>query len=164
MKKALRQKVVQEFSEKNGGWFDPARFLTYVEKQGAKHPAYEWFEWDDDKAATDFRLDQARDFARGLVVRFEVQTVHRGAFRIVERTAPLALSPVGNRRGGGGYYMTDPNNPEHMDELRRQAAQSLRWFLSRYGAVLVHAGVGLAALEKAQVALENFGEGHAEAA
>lgn len=152
--KALRQQIVQEFAEKNNGWFDPAAFLQSVRKAGNKHPAFEWFEWDGDKAAHEFRLDQARDFARGLRISFEVRTVHRGSFKIVEQSAPLALSPVAGRRGGGGYYMTNPNDPAHMDELRRQAAQSLRWFLSRFSSVLVDAGVSTAPFEKAQAALE----------
>lgn len=154
--KALRQQIVQEFAEKNGGWFDPPAFVAAVQKAGPKHPAFEWFEWDDRNAAHEFRLDQARDFARGLVVRFEVRTMHRGSFRIVERTVPLALSPVGERRGGGGYYMTDPNDPEHMAELCRQAAQSLRWFISRYEGALAYAGASVGPLEKAQLALENI--------
>lgn len=152
--KELRQQIVQSFAEQNGGWFDPAAFLAAVRKAGAKHPAFEWFEWDDERAAHEFRLDQARDFARGLVIRFEVQTIHRGGFRIVEQSAPLILSPIGGRNDGGGYFVTDPNDPTHMEELRRQAAQSLRWFISRYSAALADIGIGLTAFERAQAALE----------
>lgn len=152
--RALRQQIVQDLAEQNGGWFDPASFLAAVRKAGAKHPAFEWFEWDDGYAANEFRLDQARDFARGLTIRFEVRTVHRGGFRIIEQSAPLVLSPIAGRRDGGGYFITDPNDPAHMEELRRQAAQSLRWFLSRYSAVLSYAGISTAAFERAQLALE----------
>lgn len=161
--KDLRQQIVREFAEQNGGWFDPAAFVAAVKKAGKKHPAWGWFQWDDDRAAHEFRLDQARDFARGLVVRFEVKTIHRGSFKIVEQSAPLALSPVGNRREGGGYYLTDPNDPAHMDELCRQAAQSLRWFLSRYSAALAHVGMSATGFERAQAALEN-NAAHQEAA
>jgi hypothetical protein len=138
--KALRQQIIREFSEAHGGVFDPAAFLTAVHEAGEDHPAYEWFEWSDDKAALEYRLDQARDFARGLVVRFEVQEVHRGKMRIAERSAPLVMSPLGTRRDGGGYVVTDPSNPDHMEELRRQAAGSLRWYISRYEAVLADVG------------------------
>jgi hypothetical protein len=155
---ALRQKIVEEFAEKNGGWFDPAAFLESVRRAGTKHPAFVWFEWDDDKAAHEFRLDQARDFARGLVIRFEVRTQHRGAFRIVEQSAPLIMSPIAGRKDGGGYFVTDPNDPAHMAELCRQAAQSLRWFVSRYEAALRFAGVSLTPIERAQSALEAFDE------
>lgn len=161
--KALRQQIVSEFAKENGGWFDPALFLDAVREVGVDHPAYDWFVWDDDKAAREFRLDQARDFARGLVVRFEIEEVHRGKMRIAEHSAPLVISPLSSRRGGGGYFVTDPASDEHMDELRRQAAQSLRWFISRYEAVLTHVGVGLTPLEKVQALLEDQVE-HMEAA
>lgn len=161
--RAIRQQIVREFAEKNGGWFDPARFLSHVEKQGEKHPAWEWFEWDDDNAANEFRIDQARDFARGLVIRFEVQSLHRGKFKVTEHTVPLAVSPVSGRRGGGGYYITDPNDPAHMAELCYQAAQSLRWFLSRYEGALRYSGVDIAPLEKTRSVLEGMTE-QAEAA
>jgi len=138
--KALRQQIIREFAEAHGGVFDPAAFLSAVHDEGEGHPAYEWFEWSDDKAALEYRLDQARDFARGLVVRFEVQEVHRGKMRIAERSAPLVMSPLGTRRDGGGYVVTDPNDPAHMEELRRQAAGSLRWYISRYEAVLADVG------------------------
>lgn len=147
--RAARQKIVQEFAEENGGWFDPALFLATIEEEGETHPAWGWFEWDDDKAALEFRLDQARDFARGLVVRFEVQEIRRGKFRVTERSVPLLLSPLDKRRTGGGYYITDPDDPAHIRELKRQAAQSLRWFISRYEAVLGHVGA-LQSLERVE--------------
>lgn len=159
----LRQKIVSEFAVKNGGWFDPALFLASVREVGQEHPAWEWFQWDDERAALEYRLDQARDFARGLVVRFEVEEVHRGKMRITERSAPLILSPMGKRKDGGGYFVTDPSSAEHMDELRKQAAQSLRWFISRYEAVLSHVGVGLAPLERVRALLDDQTE-HKEAA
>lgn len=154
--KALRQQLVRDFAEKNGGWFDPAAFLSEVRRQGTKHLAFEWFEWDDSKAAHEFRLDQARDFARGLIVIFEVKTMHRGSLRVVEQSAPMLVSPMAGRKGGGGYYITDPNDPAHMIELCLQAAQSMRWFISRYESALRYAGVNTAQFEKAQAALEEM--------
>lgn len=154
--RAARQQIVRDFAEKNGGWFDATRFLAEVQKKGEAHPAWEWFEWDDDNAANEFRLDQARDFARGLTIRFEIKSVHRGAFRVTEHTVPLAVSPIGGRRGGGGYFITDPNDPSHMAELCLQAAQSLRWFLSRYEGALKHAGISISSLERMQTSLESM--------
>lgn len=160
--KELRQHLVRDFAERNGGWYDPAAFLTEIEQAGSTHPAWEWFEWDNGKAALEYRLDQARDFARGLVIRFEVEEVHRGKLRISQRSVPLVFSPLAGRRDGGGYQITDPSSQAHMDELRRQAAQSLRWFISRYDAVLAHSGVSLSSFERAQALLE--GGEHQEAA
>jgi hypothetical protein len=156
--KALRQQIVSEFTAKNGGWFDPSAFVAEVQRVGSEHPAYEWFQWDDDKAAQEFRLDQARDFTRGLIVRFEIRTMHRGSLRIVEHSTPLVISPLATRNDSGGYYLTDPNDPAHMAELCRQAAQSLRWFIGRYEGALAFAGVNIGSFDRARTALEAFEE------
>lgn len=148
--KAFRQQIIREYAENNGGIFDPAGFLEAC--RDPEHPAHSWFEWDDDKAALEYRLDQARDFARGLKITFEVRTVAGGKMRIRQATAPLALSPIDGRKDGGGYYLTDPQNEAHLEELRKQAAQSLRWFLMRYHSVIEQSGIDY--LERLQRSLE----------
>lgn len=150
--KAFRQQIVRDFAEQNGGWFDPAAFVEFVKASGESHPAWGWFDWDDESAAHQYRLDQARDFARGLKITFEVRTVAGGKMKIRQATAPLALSPIDGRKDGGGYYMTDPNNEAHLEELRKQAAQSLRWFLMRYHSVIEQNGIDY--LERLQRSLE----------
>lgn len=150
----FRQKIVREFAEEHDGWFDAGAFLSQVRQVGAAHPAYEWFEWNDEKAAQEHRLDQARDFARGLVIRFEVETVRSGTVRLISSEAPLVTSPVERRRAGGGYFLTNPDDPAHMAELCRQAAQSMRWFVSRFEAAVLHAGGDLSACEAIRAQLE----------
>lgn len=135
--KALRQQIVEDFARQNNGWFDPKAFVAHVRKAGADHPAFEWFTWDDEAAAEAHRLDQARDFARGLVVKFEVEEIRpRGKVTVVAREAPFAVSPQSTRKSGGGYYLTDPTDADHQAELRRQAATDLGWFLRRYASVI----------------------------
>ena len=141
-----RQEIVEAFARANGGVFDAGAFLAEVSQVGKKHAAWDWFEWNDNKAAREHRLDQARDFARGLVVRFEIQVVDRGATKVVSQSVPLIMSPTDNRRQGGGYVMTDPDDPQHMAELCRQAAQGLRWFIERFEAAIRHAGGDVAPL------------------
>ena len=150
----VRQKIVREFAEENGGWFDPAAFLARVREVGPDHPAWSWFEWDQEKAALEFQLDQARDFARGLVVRFEVETVYRGKMRVQTQTMPLLTSPKDSRRSGGGYFVTDPKNPQHMVEHCQQAAGALDWFIRRYHAAVSHVGGDVARLERLKAELE----------
>lgn len=150
----LRQQIVHDFAVRNNGWFDPAAFLAHVREAGAEHPAYSWFEWADDKAANEYRLDQARDFARGLTVRFEVQTEERRAV-VVSQSAPLIISPMRNRHDGGGYHLMDPNDPSHMAEHCRQAAQSLRWYISRYEAAVRFAGGDIEPLERVRALLDS---------
>lgn len=75
--KAVRQEIVREFAIRHNGHFNPALFIAEVEARGEEHPAYSWFEWDQEKAAREYRLDQARDFASGLRVSFTVEEVGR---------------------------------------------------------------------------------------
>jgi hypothetical protein len=151
----LRQKIIEEFARQNNGWYDPRAFVQHVRSAGPEHPAFEWFTWDDAAAAEAFRLDQARDFARGLVIRFEVQEARpKGKVIVAHREAPFAVSPVASRKSGGGYYLTDPTDAEHMAELRRQAASHLDWWLRRYGSAVEAAGGDVKAVEKVLALLQ----------
>ena len=145
--KALRQQIIEDFARENNGWYDPRAFVAHVAKVGSEHPAYDWFTWDDVAAAEAFRLKQAREFASELVVVFKVEEVGSGPVRIVERTAPLLTSPEKSRQSGGGYYLTDLTDEEHLAELCRQAARDLHWFMTRYGAVVAKAGGDMASLQ-----------------
>jgi len=149
--KALRQRILDDFTRQNNGWFDPRAFVLHVRDTGPDHPAYGWFEWDDAKAAEEHRVWQARTFAQGLRIEFKVETVERGSFTV---SAPQFVSPLDARASGGGYFQTDPTDAEHMAEFAKQAAQHLRWWLRRYGAVVVAAGGDLGALTDLAEALE----------
>lgn len=153
--KALRQKILDDFTRRNNGWFDPRAFMLHVKEAGPDHPAYGWFTWDDAKAAEDYRVWQARTFAQGLRISFKVETVERGAFTV---SAPQFVSPVDRRGDGGGYFQTDPGDAEHLAEMGRQAAQHLRWWLRRYEAVVAPAGGDLDALNGLCAALEGAQE------
>ena len=152
--KALRQQIIEDFSRRNNGWFDPKAFVAYVGETGPDHPAYDWFTWDDVAAASAYRVDQARDFARGLKVTFKVEEVQHGPVNVVSREVPFLTSPKATRKGGGGYYLTDPNDAEHMAELAREAASTLRWFIGRYEAAILHVGGDADALTALQLRLE----------
>ena len=153
--KELRQKIVEEFSRRHNGQYDPALFLKEVREKGKKHPAYEWFEWDQDKAANEHNLWQARCFAKDLRVKFEVQEVGRsGAVSVRATEMPMVISPSGGRKSGGGYVLVDPNDPAHQAEHCHQAAAALRSWLSRYQAALIHAGYGVKMVEQVAESLE----------
>ena len=147
--KELRQQIIEDFARDHGGTFDAAGFLGVVQQVGKKHSAYEWFEWSNQKAAREHRLWQAREFAIGLKIRFDVETVERGKVRIVSTTAPMVISPLDSRKDGGGYFVTDPKNPDHMAEHCRQAALALKLFLVRYEGAVVYAGGNIAMLQEA---------------
>lgn len=156
-----RQAILDDHVARHGR-YDPAVFVA--EAASSQHPAHGWFEWDDQSAAGEYRLWQAREFVRGLRIRFTIEMQERNVKGAIEREAPAFLSPVAGRKAGGGYHPVDPNDPEHMRELCRQAAASLGTWLRRYEAALDHAGVTHARVEKLRAALEAASEDAAKAA
>ena len=159
-----RQKIVEQFARRHNGVYNPQLFLQEVQAKGEKHPAYSWFQWDDDRAANEHRLWQARAFAKDLRIRFDVQEVGRsGSVAIKTTEMPMVLSPVTGRRDGGGYVLVDPQDPDHQAEHCRQAAAALRSWLKRYQSALIHVGVGVKPVETIAAALEKV-EAPAEAA
>lgn len=138
--KELRQKIVEEFSRRHNGQYDPSLFLKEVRETGAEHPAFDWFEWDQSKAAQEHNLWQARSFAKDLRVTFTVEEVTRpGSVKVKTESMPMVLSPAAGRSDGGGYVLVDPNDPAHMAEHCHQAATALRSWLKRYSAAVTHA-------------------------
>lgn len=153
--KEQRQQIIRDFCLKRNSDFDARLFEQEVREQGAEHPAYEWFEWDGDKAATEYRIWQARQFATGLRVSFKVEEIGRGgAVTVRSVDAPFLLSPGEDRKAGGGYYLTDLSNPEHMTELCRQAAVDLNRWLRRYEAALRHVGGSVSVIQRQLKLLE----------
>lgn len=154
--KALRQEIVRDFATRHNGQFNPALFVEEVRTKGPSHPAYEWFEWDQDKAAFQYQVEQARNFARDLRVSFKVEEIgRRGSIRVRETVIPMLLSPREHRSSGGGYYLVDPADPDHLHEHCAQAAVALRAWLNRYEAALIHAGGSVQFVTELVGALEN---------
>ena len=104
------------------------------------HPAFEWFQWDDETAADQYRIWQARTFVQGLRIKFEVITTKRSISGVVVREAPAYVSPIEDRRAGGGYLQVDMDNADHVAELLRQASVSFETWVRRYGDVFITAG------------------------
>lgn len=147
--KELRQEIIRDFCLRRNADFDARLFEQEVREKGAEHPAYEWFEWDGDKAAAEWRIQQARQFATGLRISFKVEEIGRGGSVTVRQVeAPFAISPGVDRKAGGGYFLTDPTNPDHMREFSRQAAVGLVGWLRRYEAALLSAGGSAQTIER----------------
>jgi len=157
--KALRQKIVEEFAIRHNGQFDAALFLKEVREQGVGHPAHDWFEWDESKAAQAYQLEQARSFASDLRVTFRVEeVVSPGSVRVREVPMPTVISPLENRNKGGGYRLVDPDDPQFIEEHCRQAARALSQWMNRYEAALTHAKINLKSVENFVGKLEHAGE------
>ncbi len=146
--KEQRQNIVREFAIRHNGVFNPRLFLDEVRRVGEEHPAFGWFEWDQEKAALAWQVEQARDFARDLRVTFKVEEFRpASAVRVVTREMPLVLSPIDHRHHGSGYVLTNPENPDHMREHCRQAAQALGAWIGRYASAVEHIGGSLEPLD-----------------
>ncbi|WP_201829560.1 hypothetical protein [Microvirga zambiensis] len=153
--KELRQQIVKEFALRHNGVFNPTLFLEHVRETGPEHPAFEWFEWDQNKAALNYQIEQARSFARDLRVSFTVEEVGRSEpVRVRQAAMPLVLSPMEGRKDGGGYVLVNPDDPAHMIEHCQQAAIALRAWQNRYKSALLHAGGSPETLEEAIRQLE----------
>jgi hypothetical protein len=155
--KQKRQDIVEEFSRRHNGVYNPVVFLDEVKSKGKDHPAYDWFEWNTKKAAQEYHLWQARSFAKDLRINFTVEEVGpTGAVTVRTTEMPMVLSPSNGRKSGGGYVLTDPNDPAHMAEHCHQAAAALRSWLNRYQAALIHAGYGVKVIESVADTMEGI--------
>lgn len=153
--KEFRQEIVREFAIRHNGQYDASLFLQEVRDTGSSHPAYEWFTWDDAEAANQYRIEQARGFARDLTIVFKVEEVtgpHQ--VRIRESPMPAVISPMATRNRGGGYVLTDPDDPEHIAEHCRQAAAALAQWKKRYVAALAHVGLKVVRIDEIVAKLE----------
>lgn len=158
LSKSERQDIVRDFASRHDGVYDPATFVAEVAADD-DHAARDWFTWNKDKAALEYQVWQAREFVVGLKIRFTVEEVRRsGKMKIVVREMPFAISPVQNHGDGGGYFVVDPENPEHMAEHCRQAAVSLQRWINRFDGALSHLGGSVSNMEKTIRLLESVSE------
>jgi hypothetical protein len=74
------------------------------------------------------------------------------------------MSPMASRNDGGGYVLSDPSDPDHIAEHRRQAAAALRTWMTRYRGAILNAGVGEDKIETIAVLLEGAQRFAAQAA
>ncbi len=134
-----RQRIVEEFTIRHNGVFNAETFVMEVKRVGSSHPAYAYFEWDEKKAALNYLVGQAREFVRDLRISFKVEEVGRkGTVTVKMVEGPFLISPVSGRSSGGGYVLTDVDNPEHMIELCQQARSALSAWLRRYAVTIEH--------------------------
>ncbi len=152
--KADRQRIVDDFAARNGGRFDPKAFVDDVRRTQGQHPAWAWFTWDDEKAAEDHRIWQARTFVRDLVILHTVETIQRGRVVVSQVESPAFVSPLEGRNHGGGYLSLDPSDPVQMTMFCAEAATSLQAWLRRYSGAVAYAGGSAVALQKQLKALE----------
>jgi hypothetical protein len=142
-----RQKIIDGYLQDSGAnMFVAAEFIDWLSGM-PEHQAYSWFfAKDDEAAAREYRIGLARQMASGLRIVSSISvSTPSNVVQIVTHEYPAYISPVAGRRSGGGYERFDPDNSEHIAELQRQGAQSLRSWLDRYADVF--SGYDLSVIE-----------------
>ena len=154
--RALREEIIRDFAERHDGIYNPETFVDEVRAAGKSHPAYDWFQWNRNKAARQYWIWQAREFAIGLQVRFSMEETRGGVVTVREIEGPLAMSPTSDRwSDSSGYVILDQDNPEHMAELCNQGATDLERWLVRYEMAIVYAEGSVAAIRKQVLVLRS---------
>lgn len=156
--RTYRQKIIDEYLNATGNnHFVPAEFLQWLEPQ-EDHRAWSiFFGKDDEEAAHQYRLMLARQFVAGL--RIVVQT-HNAAGPVSVKV-PAFISPVSERRSGGGYVSVDVRERDTTQELCRQAAADLDRWIKRWGGTASLAGVDIKVANEIASALAARGVGAA---
>lgn len=128
MDRSYRQQIVDEFLNAVGeNFFSPAAFLDWLKPQKSHRAWGLFFGRSEKEAAEAHRLALVRQFISGLriVVSVSMRPSKAKKVSVVVRM-PAYISPMSNRREGGGYYATDVHDKVQMRELARQAAIDLR--------------------------------------
>lgn len=165
--RSFRQKVIDEYlNSTRRNVFVPQEFLEWL-RERPDHKVYDvFFGKSDEEAAQAYRLSAVRSFVSGLRIAVRVSAAPSDAksidVKVNEESAlsvriPAFMSPMSNRKDGGGYYPTDPSDPAVIRELSRQAANDIRRVIERHEGVAALAGVDLAALRQIVAAFDAAG-------
>lgn len=121
---SIKEELTQIFNEHNGR-VPPEAVVEFARDENTA--LHNEFEWDDDEAAHQFRLEQARRIIR---LNIEVIETPNGNVRM-----PMFVSLVSDRKSGGGGYraLTDVmSNAEMRAQLLQQAIDELQRVRRKY--------------------------------
>lgn len=129
----LMRAALEQIREENGGHLPPEQVIEYAEDPAS--PLHDFFEWDDNLAAHQFRLAQARRLIRR--VKFEQIVLARGSRKIeVEVVRQYESAPM-DRRAGVGYTSVDDlmRDPLRRGSLLQAVLKQLQNLRRRYTAL-----------------------------
>ena len=154
MNKPYRQKVINSYLNDSGyNKFEANEFLNFIiENPDWNKDVYKLFFPSGDKDLNEhgYQKDawenkklKARQFTHGLTIQVEKPTIIKGDTVAKIYTYPKLISPVEDRKSGGGYVVVDPNDLEHQHEMGRQAINYLKNFKKKYGSYCEDINVSL---------------------
>lgn len=157
-----RQAVIDDYlNDSRRNQFIPAEFLEWLSER-PDHEVYDlFFGMDDEDAARAHRVDMVRTWTSGLRITVRVaapEARNVGSVQVREYTLPAMISPVGGRKSGGGYLAVDPDNPDHMLEIYRQAATDLAKWIERYEGAMSMRGIALSSIKEIVAELKAAGD------
>lgn len=120
----MQLKELKLLAKKNGGLLDPKQVVAFArDVKTALHTA---FEWDNTKAAEQYRLDQARR-----LIRVSVEVVRHKGKNI---TVQAFYSVDDDRKDGAGYrsFSVLMMEEEGRESVLRTAIKELKSFQSKY--------------------------------
>ena len=136
-KQSLKQEIVDDHLKAHAGKFVPHDFLKAAEKK--RHPAHDYFTWDDTKASHEYRLWEARRFIAGLRIEVPAKDVVVQPFRISSKNTEISMPALVSNKSGT-YFRGSSKVGRNI--LMDEAATDLEQWLYRYGDLVgLHVGV-----------------------
>lgn len=118
--------LLSKIASKHGGLLRPSDVVE--EASNPRHPLHSRFTWEDDEAARQYRLWQARQLISSVKVTYEVQE------RKIKVRAFVSLTPERNDEEAGGYRRTIMvvKNKLQRDQMLSDALAELTVFKEKY--------------------------------
>lgn len=156
-KKSDKQRLINEYAAETGrNTLDVAHIREWL-KQKPDHEFYDYvFGASDDKKIEEYEKDRIAGLIRGLRITVKHETVKDVKVRIKVADYPAYISPMKDRKHGGGYVPFDPSSEVSQQELRLQAAQALAAWLARYRGCVEHVGHDVTPMEQLVHALRGI--------
>ena len=108
-----KEQVILKMMEDNGGELTATDLVNAAAEP--EHPLHHLFDWDNDSAADQWRLQQARNLISSIKVRAVIHPEDdRGPISV---RVPIAVSPHKTRFDDGGYHLTGGMNSDGEWEL-----------------------------------------------
>ena len=129
VKKSRRERVREELErlrQNNGGEFVAPAAVVEFAKRNKRAALHKEFEWDNTKAAQQFRLDQARH-----LIRLYINVIETENGNIPTR---MYVSLEGDRKRSGGYRTLESvmTNAELREQLLQQALEEFQRVRRKY--------------------------------
>ena len=158
-KKSDKQRLINEYAAETGrNTLDVGQIRDWLSGK-PEHEFYDYvFGATDEKKIEEYEKDRIAGLIRGLriTVKQEVQKDVKVKIKVADY--PAYISPVKDRKHGGGYVAFDPKSETSQAELRLQAATSMAAWLSRYRGCVEHIGLDVTPMEELVHALRGLDE------